>query len=204
MPEVAVVLGDLVLEDEVVAKRVPDELGDRAVILMGVGSRGAEDQVGLEARFFSLSNSLLDRRELRGEESVAEPLDDDPRARRAVEKEGRGPARLAGPLGVALKTTQSTSAFRFGEQPQDRAAAADLDVVGVRAEAQQAQRRPPGSQARGVASARAGRGARGRPAGRVVPPGASRRRPRAPCGRRRGRRGRPRPCDRCPRRCARS
>src|SRR5262249_60651339 len=50
-PEVAVVLGDLVLEDEVVAEGVPGQLTGQAVVLMEVAARVGQDQVrcqGLE------------------------------------------------------------------------------------------------------------------------------------------------------------
>ena len=45
--EIAVVLGDLVLEDQVVAKRVPCELAGEPVILMEVGASVREDQIRL-------------------------------------------------------------------------------------------------------------------------------------------------------------
>ena len=44
--EIAVVLRDLVLEDEVVAKRVPGELAGEAVILVEVVPSVREDEVG--------------------------------------------------------------------------------------------------------------------------------------------------------------
>ena len=45
--EVAVVLGDLVLENEVVAKRVPRELAREPMVLMKVGPGVREDQIRL-------------------------------------------------------------------------------------------------------------------------------------------------------------
>ena len=45
--EIAVVLGDLVLEDEVVAKRVPGELAGEAVVLVEILAGMSEDEVGL-------------------------------------------------------------------------------------------------------------------------------------------------------------
>ena len=46
--EIAVVLRDLVLEDEVIAPRVPGELRNEAVILMPIVAVVSEDEVGRE------------------------------------------------------------------------------------------------------------------------------------------------------------
>ena len=44
--DVPVVLRDLVLEDQVVAERVPRQLGDEAMVLVQIGALVREDQVG--------------------------------------------------------------------------------------------------------------------------------------------------------------
>ena len=56
--EVAVVLRDLVLEDQVVAPRVPRELADEPVILVEVVAGVREDQLRVD-RAFSSSNTSL-------------------------------------------------------------------------------------------------------------------------------------------------
>ena len=50
LAEVALVLRDLVLGDEVVAERVPRQLGDRAVVLVLVVAVVAQHDVGVDAR----------------------------------------------------------------------------------------------------------------------------------------------------------
>src|ERR1041385_1171316 len=48
--EVALVLGDLVLEDQVVAKRRPGQLGDQRVVLVEIGAMVGEHDVRSEER----------------------------------------------------------------------------------------------------------------------------------------------------------
>ena len=51
--QVAVVLGDLVLEDQVVAERVPGQLAEEPVVLVQVVARVGEDEIGLDRAFSS-------------------------------------------------------------------------------------------------------------------------------------------------------
>ena len=97
--EVAVVLRDLVLEDQVVAEGVPGQLGDEPVVLMAIGAGVREDDVGGDARA-ELVEELLelgpDVREVR----LAERAHDD---LRTVAREGRG-ARARLPLAPLVGT----------------------------------------------------------------------------------------------------
>jgi hypothetical protein len=63
--EVALVLGDLVLQDQVVAEGVPGQLGDQPVVLMAVLQPVGEDQVGGDLALEPLE-VLLDGRRRRG------------------------------------------------------------------------------------------------------------------------------------------
>ena len=74
--EVAVVLRDLVLEDQVVAERVPRELADEAVILVEVMPRVREDQIGIDSAFISSNTSFTSVADVR-EVPVAKPVHDD-------------------------------------------------------------------------------------------------------------------------------
>ena len=58
--EVAVVLRDLVLEDQVVAERVPRQLRSQAVVLMQIRAAVREDQVRRDLRL-QLLEEVLDR-----------------------------------------------------------------------------------------------------------------------------------------------
>src|SRR2546430_14041022 len=75
-PEIAVVLGDLVLENQMVAKRVPGQLGDETVILMVVTAIMREDDVGNRLTLERFEE-VLDLCSGVWKESIAEFLDDD-------------------------------------------------------------------------------------------------------------------------------
>ena len=94
LAEVALVLGDLVLQDQVAAEGVPGQLGDQPVVLVPVLEPVGEDQVGVDLGLEPLE-ALLHGRAV-GEEAVPEPLDGDP--------------GLAGPLGNAAALSVASSA----------------------------------------------------------------------------------------------
>ena len=77
LAEVALVLGDLVFQDQLAAEGVPGQLGDQPVVLVPVLEPVGEDQVGLDLGLEPLE-ALLDGRAVVGEEAVPEPLDGDP------------------------------------------------------------------------------------------------------------------------------
>src|SRR6185437_3846429 len=83
---------------------------------------------------------LLGTGAVEGHEAVAEIEDLDVRLGGAVEKGGGAGARLGGADGIAGKHHPADRETRdLGGEAEDRAAAADLDVVRVRAETEQAE-----------------------------------------------------------------
>ena len=68
-PEIAVVLGNLVLQDQVVAERIPRQIGDQPMILMPILAIVGEDQVG-RAPLLQFFEKLLDVVAEVGEEPV--------------------------------------------------------------------------------------------------------------------------------------
>ena len=141
-PEVAVELRDLVLEDQVVAERVPGQLAGKPVVLVEVVAGVGEDELRVDPAL-QLLEELLDLAARVGEEAVPEPVDLD--ARRARRRRGRPAAlaRASSPRSPeAASTTQSTSRPGFERvERQQRSAAADLDVVGVAADREHATQR---------------------------------------------------------------
>src|SRR6266545_156742 len=135
--EVALVLGDLVLEDQVVAEGVPGQLRDQAVVLVRVVAARGQDQVRREAAL-ELLEGLLDRGALPGEEAVPEGPHLDLAVVAAAEERLRAVHRLLGALALAAQHQPADLQRReLRDQPEEGAAAADLDVVGMRAEHQQ-------------------------------------------------------------------
>src|SRR5690349_17338374 len=63
--QVAIVLRDLVLEDPMIAKRVPGELGDRAMVLVQILPPVGEDQIGCDGALEGLE-LVLDLSDQRG------------------------------------------------------------------------------------------------------------------------------------------
>ena len=80
-PEVAVDLGDLVLEDQVVPERVPSELAREPVILMEVVAGMGEHELGIEPPL-QLLEHVLDLRADVGKKAVPKAVHLDPRRRR--------------------------------------------------------------------------------------------------------------------------
>ena len=141
--EIAVVLRDLVLQDEVVAPGVPGQLGDEPVILVPILPVVGEDEVRGELAASAPRTRLSPRRRSREGSRPGSPG----RSTFAVVTPSRNAAAdaraSAARSGVAQKTTHSTSRLAvLGDEAQDRPAAADLDVVGVGAERQDPLRSP--------------------------------------------------------------
>src|SRR5271166_6396221 len=133
--QVAVVLRDLILQDQVAPARVPREVRDQAVVLVPVVAVVGEDQIGAKLPLQGLE-LILDLTAEKGEEAIAEFLDHDLLLEGAVQKSiGAGPG-LAGPLLVGAENDPADDHFVVAlEQGQDRPAAANLDVIAVRPQA---------------------------------------------------------------------
>ena len=139
-PEVAVPLRDLVLEDEVIAERVPGELAGEAVVLVAVVARVREHEIGVDA--FQILEDLLDSLADVRHERVPEPVDDDLGAGRARQEVLGARPRLALPVTVrAEHDPRDLEVGVVADQREDGAAATDLDVVRMAADRQQASKR---------------------------------------------------------------
>jgi hypothetical protein len=124
----------------VAAEGVPGQLGHQPVVLVAVLQAVGEDQVGVDLGLEPLE-ALLDRPAVIGQEAVPEPLDRDPDLAGALGERGRAVGRLLGPLaGATQHQPVHRQAGVLGDQPEDGAAAADLDVVGMGADDQDARR----------------------------------------------------------------
>ena len=122
-----------------VPEGVPGELRDDPVVLVGVLAAGTEHDVGGGPAFQALE-LFLDPRGLRREEAVPEALRGHPqRARRLSERSCARP-RFPRADRVAAEDDPVEGDRAALEQVLERPAAADLDVVGVRAEAENAER----------------------------------------------------------------
>ena len=119
-----------------VAPGVPAELGDEAVVLVPVRERVREDQVRVELAL-EILEALLDPQALPRQEAVAERERVQPLGPVRAQEAERALPGLAQPRPVGAEHGPvDLRARRPLEQPQQRPAAADLDVVAVRADAQ--------------------------------------------------------------------
>jgi len=134
--QVSIELGNFVFENQMIAKGVPGEIGKNAMILMPIIAEMSEDQVGLNETF-ELLEVIFDQFTLVGEEAGPEILYNDLRSNRALQ-EGFGafPSFVgAGPFGT--ENHPKDFEIRFcAEEGKDSATAADFDVIGMGAEAE--------------------------------------------------------------------
>src|SRR5262245_23976247 len=139
LTQIAVVLRDLVLEDQVVAKSVPGKLREDAMILVSILEAMRQDDIGVEVRFQHLE-AILDFGPMPRKVAAAERMDLErelPWAQQARESGFGLPAALA----LRREHGAMEPDLRVGGPPAlQRPAAADLDVVAVRAEAQHGAR----------------------------------------------------------------
>src|SRR5690606_4969985 len=132
--EAAVVLRNLVLENQVVAERVPRELPDQSMVLVKIAGVVREDHVGIAARL-ELLERLLDARAFVREEPVAKRERLDSMLRPVAEYARGAPQRLV-PARARRREHDPVDAkarSRFDQLPHG-AAGADLDVVAVSAD----------------------------------------------------------------------
>jgi hypothetical protein len=124
----------------VVAQGVPGQLGDQAVVLVGVGAAGDDDQVGVDLALEPLEY-LLDLGPGPGEEAVPERLEHHRGLLDVLQEGGRAGHRLTLPDPGGRQHHPGDAQRNAGRgQVQDGAAAADLDIVGVRADGQDLDR----------------------------------------------------------------
>ena len=135
--QVAVVLGNLVLEDEMVAKRVPGELRCESVILVPIVAVVREDQVGGDDGFQVLEE-LLDVSSAVRKEAVSEVPDDD---LLPLGSRGERPRRLRAPRPPARRG-------RSGRPSRPRRSDGSRSAEGS-SRRSRSRCRPRGSQSRG-------------------------------------------------------
>ena len=132
-PEVSVPFRDFVLEHQVVAEGVPGQFAEEPVILVQVVPRVRQHEVGVELGLERLEQVLDLAADVR-KEPVAEAVD----RHRAVgpgEERGGARPRLVGPRSRRGEDDpRDADAWVGAHKREDRPAASDLDVVGVRAE----------------------------------------------------------------------
>src|SRR5688572_11954327 len=127
--EIAVVLGNLVLQDQVAAPRVPGEVTDGAVVLVPVIPIVGEDQIRIDV-LLELLEELLDVGSLVREKAVPEIRHDDLLLFGALKEKGRAGAGfpLTFPWGAEHHPRHMQVATR-AKQLRDRPAAANFDIV---------------------------------------------------------------------------
>src|SRR5215207_434194 len=140
--EVAVVLGNLVLENQVIPKRVPGQLCHQTVVLMKIHPVVRQDEVWSDLAFQPLEK-VLDIGAAVRQEAVSEALDDDPMLACAAKERLAAPTCLLRTFLLGAQDHPGDDALREGlDQLQDRPAATDLDVVRVSPEGQDLERAP--------------------------------------------------------------
>src|SRR3954451_22339928 len=121
------------------AEGVPRQLGDQPVILVEVVALVGEDDVGREV--LHRLDAVLHRRPEIGQVAVAELVQDDFRARDALEQVLRAGAGLARPLAArAEHHPPHLERRRAMLELEQRPRAPQLDVVGMAAEGEDPQR----------------------------------------------------------------
>ena len=134
--QIAIELGNFVFENQMIAKRIPGEVGKNAMVLMPIITEMSEDQVGLNETF-ELLEVIFDQFTLVREEAGPEILYDDLRSNRALQEcLGAFPGFVgAGTFGA--EDDPKDFEIRFcAEEGKDSATAADFDVIGMGAEAE--------------------------------------------------------------------
>ncbi len=108
LAQIAFVLGDLVLPDEMISEGVPGEFSEQAVILMGVVATVGKYEVRLDLRRDAM-NEIFNLRPLGWEVSVAEVTANYLSLAGSRQPSGRTALRLPARTGLPLSTTHQTS-----------------------------------------------------------------------------------------------
>src|SRR3989442_6610050 len=130
-PEVAVVFRDLVFEDEMIAPRVPRQVGDEPVILMAVTPIVGEDQIGIELALQRFELVLHRRTGVRQE--TVPVISNDHLARGYASEESTGRTPRLGPTPGRRREDdpQHPEPAALGDQPPDRSPPAHLESARV-------------------------------------------------------------------------
>lgn len=137
--EVTIVFENFVFENQVIAPSVPGQLIDHSMILVEIVTSVRQDQIGRQ-RVLQFFKVLFDFYCLRREETVAKVEDGDVLLGGSFEKEFGAAASFsaAGRAGAENHPVKFQVATR-AKQFEDRAAAANLDIIRMGSETQDAK-----------------------------------------------------------------
>lgn len=140
LTKVSVPLRNLVFEDEMLAERIPREIRDDAMILVPVGACVGENDVGLELAGQALKR-ILDCIELCREVTIAEFVQQHGALRCSSEEFARSVLRFARSMPGSAQHHPAELRLRFlSRKLRQRAAAPDLDIIRMRAQAKNPER----------------------------------------------------------------
>jgi hypothetical protein len=138
LAEVSVELGDFVLQNEVVSKSIPGKIGKDPVVLVAVIPIMSEYQVRLKLAL-ELLEKFFDFLALEREEAAPKVLDQDLTfARVPQELLGTRPGFLGATTFSAKDYPEAMQTGHFPCHSENRSSAADLDIIGVRPEQENA------------------------------------------------------------------
>ena len=134
--QIAVIFGNFVLQNQMVAPGIPGQIRYGAMVLVPVVPVVREDEVR-QNNLFEFLEGFLDFCSFVGKEAVAKALDDNLLAVRVLQKEGRAVARLAFALASGTENDpEKLQVAPRGEHLQNGSPAADFNIVGMRPKAQ--------------------------------------------------------------------
>ena len=129
--QVAIVLGDLVFEDQARSECLPGQVGDEPVVLVSIVAAVGQDQVWFRLALEVLE-LILDIGSRQREVAISPGSDDDLLVRHALEHHTSPGTSLLGARGVPGADDPPDAGDEIvRHQPKDRPTAADLDVVGM-------------------------------------------------------------------------
>src|ERR1700733_50528 len=135
LPHIAVVLRNLILQDQVVTKSVPGQFRDQPMILMRIPTVVSKNEVRRDR--LQLLKHFLDFGAGKRHETVVEGLQHRTRSNVVAQEQFGCPLRLGlADSGSAKHHPLELTVGIALRQPKNRAAAANFDIVGMRAEAQ--------------------------------------------------------------------
>ena len=134
--EIALILRNLIFQHEMIPERIPRQLGEEAMVLVAIGKEVRKHQVGLDL-LLQRFEAMLDSLTLGGEEGVPEISDNHSLLASAFQEGARAGPGLAPPGRPGAEYhPPDIQAGPLLNQLQNRAPATDLDVIGMRSEAQ--------------------------------------------------------------------
>ena len=140
LPKVAIPLGNLVLEHDLVAKGVPGEIGKDPMVLVSIASRMREHEIRLNARR-ECPRKHPSRRRRPQEKTIAKSVEIQLLFGISTQEQACAAGRFLGaPRVTAEHGPMDLRAA--GNETQNCPAASNLDIVGVSTQAKNAKRPP--------------------------------------------------------------